>query len=315
MGIIYYFCPDYPPPSGGTMTLYRHVHQLNRLGCVAKIIHHHKGFKLSWHGYEVPILSLEELPQFTKNDVVVISEGSCSLMKKSKEWQCSIVIIALNWWYIYQALPPDEDWNHFGITRVITPSPKTKDFVEWSMNIKTDVIYNYIDTKKYQYILENKKLKISYMSRKSPNGDILWHILRNKETLKKYEWCRLADYNEAVYAKHLNESKIYLATTSHEGANVSVLEAMSAGCIVIGFAGFGGLDYMVGEGENQNCILIEDENIFKLGKAVEIVANELENDSTKFQRMVNNGIKTAQQFNDSDREAESLKHYFEQLIK
>ena len=70
----------------------------------------------------------------------------------------------------------------------------------------------------------------------------------------------LNELAEDQYAKELNTSKVFLATSSQEGMPTSTLEAMASGCIVVGFSGIGGNDYMMGEGENQNCILIENGN-------------------------------------------------------
>ena len=315
MGRIMYFCPDFVLPSGGIKVLYRHVFQLNRMGLDAYIIHHNQKFSVTWHDFKVPVLSLDESPEFTSKDILVFPEGMVDLIKSTKQFKCIQVIIPLNPFYIYRSLPAGEDWNDYGITQIITPSPVIKEFVEWSMGISVTLIDEYIDTERYCYQAEKKIKQIVYMPRKSPTGDLLHNILRKKGGLtNSYRWSRLLDLNEDDYASQLIQSTIYLSITSQEGANISVLEAMSAGCLVIGFAGVGGKAFMVGHGPEQNCILVENEDILALGRAVESAVLELENDPHHFANLLQNGILTAGQYFDMDKEARCLKSYFEELL-
>ena len=135
MGNIFYFCPDFSPPSGGTKRLYRHVHYLNNLGLKAFIVHLKKGFVLTWHGYQVPVLWLEDNLSFGVDDILIFPEGMPSLMKQTQHLKSKRIAIALNWAYIYKTLPSGENYKDYGITEAITPSPVIKDFLEWSMDI------------------------------------------------------------------------------------------------------------------------------------------------------------------------------------
>ncbi|MBF0550115.1 MAG: glycosyltransferase [Deltaproteobacteria bacterium] len=311
---IFYFCPDFSLPSGGTKLLYRHVFQLNRLGFHAAIVHQTKGFVLTWHGYQVPVVWLEDKPGFTTEDVLVFPEGMIDFIKATRHSGVTRVIIPLNWSYVYRCLPPGEDWTDYGVTQVITPSPVIKEFVEWSMGLPVTLIDDYIDTVRFSSQPDKKINKIAYMSRKSVVGDILRRIQERKAgPVRSYQWARLQDLNEDEYARQLIESRIYLTANSQEGANISVLEAMSAGCLVIGFAGVGGHAFMVGQGKQQNSFLVENEDLLALGRALEAVVVEMTNDKHCFDQVIRNGLATAGQFRDIDREAASLKRYFESL--
>jgi hypothetical protein len=313
MSRICYFCPDFALPSGGTKCLYRHVFQLNRLGCDAFIVHFKRGFKIVWHGYDVPVLWLDDWVRFSPQDVCVFPEGMTQMMKQSKSFNVHRVVIPLSWSYIYESLPPGEDWNDYGIVNVITPSRTTKEFVEWSMNIPTVLIKDYVDCGRFAYRPDRKIRKISYMSRKS--GDFLSGILKRKVgPLADYQWSRLLDLTEDQYAAELISSKVYLATGSREGANISVLEAMSAGCVVVGFSGIGGKDYMVAGGAEQNCVLVENDDLLALGRAVERVIEDLERDASHFDPLITNAIATASRHRSLDEEGNCLKAYFQSLL-
>ncbi|MBW2304410.1 MAG: glycosyltransferase family 4 protein [Deltaproteobacteria bacterium] len=310
-GTIYYLCPDFAPPSAGTRRLYRHVFHLNRLGFNAAILHRKRGFVLSWHGYKVPVLWLEDSPKVQREDVLVFPEGMAALMKQTKDLPCLRIAIALNWAYIYINLPMGEDWKDYGITRAITPSPLIKDFLEWSMGLKVTLIGNYVDTTRYHYDPKRKKNRICYTARKDLPGAILNSIFSKREEIAgKYDWIRLEDMEEEEYARHLVESRIFLAASTQEGMPTSILEAMASGCLVLGFSGIGGNDYMVGSGRNRNCILVENGNLPKLGKALESLLSDLERDEGAYDAMLKNGIETASRFRDLEKEGESLRDFF-----
>lgn len=315
MSRIYYFCPDFSQPSAGTRRLYRHVFHLNRLGYDAVVAHQRRGFSLTWHEYKVPVVWVEDVLNIGPSDVLVFPEGMVSLMQSTRNFPCKRVGIALNWAYIHRNLPQGETWPDYGIRQAITPSPLIKRFLEWSMGIEVTLVANYVDAKRYRYDPATKRPKISYMVRKDPAGDILQAIFRRKHDSagSKLEWVRLDRMEEDEFAGHLRESRIFIATSTQEGMPTSLLEAMASGCLVIGFSGIGGNDYLIGSGGEQNCILIENGDLPGLGKALDRTLGELERDGSCFERIVRNGIQTAHRFQDFEVEGKSLAAFFQSL--
>jgi hypothetical protein len=311
---ILYFCPDYPQPSGGTRCLYRHVAQLTRKGFDAHIVHAKRGFKLTWHGYDVSVLWLEDEFRISREDVMVISEGMTQIARQTKAVGCRRVMLPLSWAYIYPCLPPNEDWNSYGISQVLTPSPAIQRFVQWSMGLEATVVEEFVDTARYAYSARSKQDQIAYIARKSKHGDTLAMICQRKRgCFDPYRWVRLRDLPEQQYAAELVASRIFVATASQEGSNISALEAMSAGCIVVGFAGVGGHDYMCGAGPRQNCFLVENEDLGALGVALEGVVRQLAVDPRSLDGIVANAIATAARYGDFEKEGDSLRRYFQAL--
>jgi len=310
--MIYYFCPDFPQPSAGTKRLYRHVFHLNRRGYNAVIVHQRRGFELTWHEYKVPLVWMADRLDIGPDDVLVFPEGMANLMKQTRDFPCKRVVIALNWAYIHRNLPKGETWRDYGIRQAMTPSPVIKVFLEWSMGLEVTLVENYVDTKRYQYDPAIKRFKVSYMARKDPAGDILHAIFKRKSNpvSAALEWVRLENMDEGEFARHLMESRIFLATSIQEGMPTSMLEAMASGCLVVGFSGVGGNDYLIGSGGEQNCILIENGNVPGLGMALEHVLRELERDRCCYDRIIRNGIETAKRFYDFNKEGESLAAFF-----
>lgn len=130
---------------------------------------------------------------------------------------------------------------------------------------------------------------------------------------KEWEWVDMKDMNEDQYSGHLCESMIFLATSLQEGIPTSVLEAMSSGCLVIGYSGIGGNDYMTENGDNQNCFLVENGNLPELVKTLEEVLLGWNQSADRRDLIIKNAVETAKQFHDFDKEGRCLKKYFENI--
>lgn len=311
---IFYFCPDFPQPSGGVKTLYRHVQRLLESGFDAAMVHQRRDFKLSWHGYDVPVLWLEDRPHFQNDDVWVIPEVMLDFVKQTVRFGGTRVLFALSWLPSYSRLGPGQRWQDFGITRALVKSPHVARFLEWSMDLSVTRIPEFVDPARYYHAPGQKELAVAYMTRKDASGEWLRPVLGRKGApFTRFTWVPLRNLDDDGYANHMRRASVYLPTTLQEGMHVSVLEAMACGSLVVGYAGVGGRDYMVGAGEGQNCILVENGDLLALGQTLETVLPQLHADREHFASIVGNGLKTAQQFQDAEAERQALQTFFESL--
>lgn len=316
MSRIFYFCPDFPQPSGGTKTLYRHVHQLRQLGFNAAIVHQKRGFVLTWHPYTVPVIWLEDQPKFGPADICVFPEVMVEYVRQTQHFCGQRVVIALSWAPAYNRLRPGERWQDLGITHVLTKSLVIQRYLQWSMDLSATLVAEYVDPARYFYAPDEKKAQIAYLTRKDTSGEWLQGIFQRKGApFNAYTWLPLRNLDEATYAQHLRASTIYLATTMQEGMHVSVLEAMACGCLVVGYAGVGGNAYMVGAGEGQNCILVENGNLPLLGEVLEATLHTLLTTQQPELQLIANARATAQAYQDPAAEAQSLQRFFAELIE
>lgn len=311
---IFYFCPDFPQPSGGVKTLYRHVYRLRQLGYEAAIVHQRRGFSLTWHGYTVPVVWLEDRPRFGVEDILVFPEVMMDYMRQTQSFGGCRVVIALSWALDYARLRPGERWQDFGITQVMAKSPVVKRFLEWHMEIAVSLVDEFIDPVRYFPQPASKQPQVVYLTRKDNTGTWLQAVLTRKGgPLHAYQWLPLRNLDEDVYAQHLRDASVYLTTAMQEGMNVSVLEAMACGCLVVGYSGVGGNTYMVGQGTEQNCILVENGNLPLLGETLEQVLRDLADDPQRYDLIRNNAVATTQPYQDPVREMQSLKAFFDSL--
>jgi glycosyltransferase involved in cell wall biosynthesis len=153
------------------------------------------------------------------------------------------------------------------------------------------------------------------MTRKDRFGEVLHRVLEDKgSAFAGYAWVPLLDMTEKEYAAQLGETAVYLASSTQEGLHVSVLEAMACGCVVVGFTGIGGSDYMVGKGPDQNCNQVENGNYPELGKVLELVIREREEIPGCHDQIIKNGLATAAHYQDCDKEAADLAAFYEGLV-
>ena len=314
MSKIYYLCPDYQLPSGGTRTLYWQVAQLRNSGLDAWIVHQKSGFSLTWHDIKVPVTSLEDRPHLNPEDILVFSEGMLAMMQQMAKVTVRKVVVALNWTPAYLQLEADDSWSNYSIQAVLSDSPIIANYVQWRMNLPVTVVPTYINPELYYYEPVAKKPLIVYMPHKSEDVAIIRGVLEQRGGIfTNFSWQLLRDFSQADYANYLRQATFYIPPSAQEGGNIAVLEAMACGCIVVGYNGVGGKDFMIGEGSQQNCILVENVNLPELGTTVEQVLTDWTTNPESFTNIIQNAISTRQKDRDPQREAQALANFFRNL--
>ena len=177
---IFYFCPDFPQPSGGTRTLYRHVHRLCEAGIDAAIVHQRRNFVLQWHSYPAPVIWLEDRPRFEGDDILVFPEVMPDLIRQTQSFAGTRVVIALSWLPSYAQLRPGERWQDYGIQQALTTSPAIRRHLMWNQEIDVTLVPEHIDPERYSYQPHAKALQIAYLTRKDASGAWLEGVYTRK---------------------------------------------------------------------------------------------------------------------------------------
>lgn len=258
MARILYECSDRDVAAGGVRRLYRHIEILASHGFDAAILHHRKGFRLTWLTSYAPVTYWEDALPFLESDFLVIPEGHGQIMSLSRTLPCKRVIIALNWSRIFQCLPPAVSWKTLGIDQVIAGGQYEDRFVRATMGVDTTVIPSGIDTKLFSP--SAKKMQIAYMPRKNAREfQMIYRIFRTAfPEFHHIPFISIDGIPHTSVADHLAESAIFLAHTYPEGLSRKTLEAMACGCIVVGFTGLGSNECMH---HLRNCLVAPDADI------------------------------------------------------
>ena len=262
---IYYLCPDITIPSGGVRRIYRHVEILARHGFTTAVLHQSRNFQPGWFSSNVPVRDTEHLRYLRDKDILVLPEV-CYQAITQQDVGYRRVVIALSWAYIYYGLAPGQKYQTFGITDVICGCEYIREFIAATMGLSGRVIRAGIETDRFCPAAE-KALQIACMPRKNKG------YLHNIECAFRSQFpqfdhvpfIRLEGVDHDQVAARLAESALFLSTGFPEGIARPVLEAMASECLVVGFHGRGGLEYMR---HRDNCYVVPDADVLGASKAL-----------------------------------------------
>lgn len=256
---ILYLVPEREAPTGGVNTIFEHVALLAAAGFDASVLQFSSSTPYRHAGVDAPTLFLDEGARFDKGDVLVLPEGSPAFYREMAGLdQVRRFVFCQNHFYFLHTLGPRADWTQYGIEGVFACSQESARCVGRTVGLPAvPVVPCAVDPALFHP--RDKRLQIAYMPRKMPQevtsirNIFSW---RHPE-LAHVPWVPVEGVSRAEAARILGESALYLSTSWYEGFGLPPLEAMACGCVVVGFHGWGGLDYVTPE----NGIWCEEGNI------------------------------------------------------
>ena len=303
---ILYVSIDEAHPIGGVKVHYLHVKHLIKSGFDAYVLHLKEGFRPTWFDVDIPILYGGEEFELRPDDILVIPENNREALNILGNVKLTKYIFCQNHYYVFYGLKDDEDWRDFGITGVFCCSEIISEFIK-SVFDYTDVpvIHNAIDVSVFKP--GPKRLQIAYMPRKrAQHIEFIKNILgRINPRFKDIPWVPIDNRTETEVAEILGESALFFSSSTQEGFGLPPLEAMSCGCVVVGFHGDGGREYA----DKENGLWCDEGDLLgcaqTLANAVTLILNE--DDSIDVLRQ--NAAKTASMYNFSRQENEVVRFW------
>lgn len=287
-GRILYICHDTHVPSGGVKVIYHHVSHLVKNGYPAFVVHNKADFSLPWLKCEAPRLYFEKDLRIFPKDIVVIPEDHNAALEAFRKVAVKKYVFCQNHFYIFKGLK-DHTWDNFGISSVFCCSEIIGEFIRSVLGYsEVPVIHNAIPLDVFKPA--KKKLQIAYMPRKRPfELDFIRNLFtRMYGQFKQVPWVCINKMDEAKVAEVLSESAIFLSTSLYEGFGLPPLEAMACGCIVIGFHGYGGLEYAT----DDNGFWCEEGNLIECAKTLGHVISLIDDGSETIHKVKEEGLKT-----------------------
>jgi glycosyltransferase involved in cell wall biosynthesis len=169
------------------------------------------------------------------------------------------VVYAQSWNLMLSGLPPGVRWNVFPVIFMAVSRP-----VAWFMRTLLDLPVSFLlppsvdplffragqaakDSRTETPRRRGGAIRVAWMPRKNRAlADIIRHAalacLEGKGP--SVEWISLHNLPLAEVARIMATCHVFLSTAFPEGFGLPPLEAMAAGCIPVGFTGFGGWEYM-----------------------------------------------------------------------
>lgn len=251
-------------PVGGIKVIYQHCLLLQELGFDAYpvLMGTYKG---NFFGYDFEYKNYSDvIASIQSEDIVVATEFAPYeglLFEKARK-----ILFLQNWIGLRRRLH-DKDkaksYKDIGYDEVITCSDYCSHYVFENMGIHAKTITNGIDLHQFQP-LPSKRVsgRILAMSRKNPKDlEKIIQLLQNTP----YEIKVVDRLTQEELIKEYQKADIFLATGYPEGFSLPPIEAMACGCVVVGFTGGGGNEFMV---DKQTALVAEDGDC-------EVVANKL----------------------------------------
>jgi glycosyltransferase involved in cell wall biosynthesis len=275
---IYYGCPDKNYPVGGIRSIYRHVDILNRHGVDAFVLHHYFPFRCTWfanttrvaHEVRYPALSrslparlgrqalralrrppdIDPVPalELTPDDVLVAPEVMPAL--PAAHPRARVAVFNQSGYLTLAPYPLDVDpdevvYSRPGLLGVIVVSEDSRRYVETLFaNLRVRRLHYGVDPTLFAFG-PKKKRQLAYMPRRNPR-DVHQVLLRLRLTgaLSGWDVVEISHRSEAETAAILRESAVFLSSGHPEGFGLPAAEAMLAGCIVVGYHGNGGREFL-----------------------------------------------------------------------
>ena len=296
---IYFICPNTRHPSGGIKQMYQMVDHLNELGYQAYIVRSNSRKSIKWFKYNTKIKYYPYLFFLIKYLCVKRKSRSSFVFKwlnffrinRQLPSKDSIIVFPEIYGENINSILPNNyvifnqncflTFNLFNIHNEadVYDSDRMLAGITVSKNSLQYLQYTFPQTPFYRIRLglpsifksgNVKKKQITYMPRKlaSDSNQVL-NILRERDVLKGWEIIAIDNLSQEDVASKLCDSAIFLSFNHQEGFGLPPVEAMASGCYIIGYAGFGGKEYL----DSSYSSPILDGDIIAYAKEVERVVN------------------------------------------
>lgn len=241
-------------PVGGVKVIYQHCIMLRNLGYDAKPL-----LMGDYHGnffhFDIPTVKLKDVKDSIGcNDIVVATEFA-PYQGLLFEHAAKLLFLQ-NWIGLRKWLKNDDKdktYLQLGYDHVITCSQFCSDYVVENMNIPAETITNGIDLSLFKPD-EQKRIpnKILALSRKNP---LDLEKIQASMAIKGYEITVVDGLTQSELIAEYQSSDIFVATGYPEGFSLPPLEAMACGCVVVGFTGGAGKEFML---HDKTALVSED---------------------------------------------------------
>lgn len=266
-GALWFICPDNPRPSGGVKMIYRFVEICNRAGMSACVVHARRGFRPQWFDSSAPVVAADNVT-VAQGDLLVIPEVYGPRIQHITAGAPHVILnqgpyltFGSSDWNP-RSWRPILDWR--STLGIVTVSADAVGVLELACpGLVISRIHLGIDSTIFRPgpPLTQRPKRIAFMPRRRPRDVV--HVLRTAQSqgvLDGWDLSPIDGTTEREVAAVLRSSAIFLAFGEREGWSLPPLEAMACGCLVLGFHGSGGREYMTPE----VCIPFDESDLLGL---------------------------------------------------
>jgi len=230
-------------PAGGPGVIYDHVEILSQNGFNAFIVLPKKP-PIDFYNSRAPLLIAKDIP-YQEGDIYVIPEGFFDDMQRLKYSPAKKIMFCQNQYYMPFSDNPLLGFSEFPVDSVIASSESISYFLKEVYGLSNvPLIPCSIDTSLYSSGI--KKKQIAFMPRKL-REDAAFICATFKRIHKNYAdipWVAIDNVDRHSAAEIMSSSELFLSLSHKDSFGLPPLEAMASGCLVAGYHGDGGREYM-----------------------------------------------------------------------
>lgn len=291
---VFFLCPDDQEPTGGIAAIYRQVEILAAAGTNAYVLHTTPGFRCRWFESTAPVASAAFRP-LTPHDLLVVPEVYGPKLHEIAPatpfaiFDQSISHIFNEWPVAETGDPQSSPFRSDRLLGIVCVSDLSLEYMRWlfpdlpSVRVRHGVVP--IETDR----LADRPMVATYMPRR--NDDHAREVI-NALRIVAGDACSfhaLSGLDHAAVVERLRASRIFLSFGGPEGFGLPVLEAMNAGCLVVGYHGYGGQELLTPD----TGVPIDLGDIPGFARTCAATIDELARDPSRLQAIADRGMAEA----------------------
>lgn len=240
------FIPPLAKPTGGTAVLLALARHLDRAGFPVAL-----ALRNGQCPHQAPDLETVpfEAPGLAPGDIWLTPEGWPNALAPGLRAKADCLVYCQNWAYLFGGLPPEVRLGDLPIRFLAVSEPVAR-YVEAAVGSLPPILRPGVDLALFAPLPGRPAappVRVAYMPRK--NKALAEQIKRlcaerRDRTGLRLDFAPIDGLTPEGVAERLASCHVFLATGFPEGCPLPPLEALASGCLVAGFAGFGGHDYL-----------------------------------------------------------------------
>lgn len=275
MNTIYYGIST-RPTAGGHHVNVQHVQELRKQGLRVYLLYWPSGSTIERFRTTAPVLLFTKRMVFHPDDIVVLPEGWRIPLEYFSTQPCRKILHCQNPFYLFNGVNDIQQFSLLKIESAISCSEFTRETMRrLGFLAPIQVVRPYLN-QVFNTDAEcsiTRKLQVAYMPRKMPAESLyvqgLFKSLYPEHA--NIPWIPIQGKSIDECAEILRQSAIFASFSHLEGLGLPPLEAMSSGCIVAGYHGHGGKEYI----NNGNGYWVDSGNHEGFAHAINNAVNSL----------------------------------------
>lgn len=248
MKVVFANTIDEDKPSGGLKQAYRHIDILNQLGIDAYFAHPTPGFRYTWFQNNTRTVHSDSL-ELTADDFIIFGE-LVHEVPRIKGWErCGKVIVCQNDYNALTGFKMDLmniRCQFREAAAVLCSSENSERNLRFMFPSARVVRFRYSFDREPFGFCGDKERVVAAMPRKRGNEiAAVTAITQLKWVPAGWNLFKLDGASEVNVANTLKRCAVFISLSEREGFGMPPAEAMACGCVVVGYTGYAGNEFML----------------------------------------------------------------------